>query len=274
MSGEGSIVRVDMGAGGWAAVPRNVFNNDSGLSLAARGLLGWFLTRPDGWQVRVAWCMEHHGLGDKGWSSLANELAAAGYYHREKKQDERGRLRTAVTITPTPTPPLGGVGATDPSFTEGRCGRGPVQPGIGEGGVLKERVKEKEKQQQPVVVFSADLLERGLLSNAEQKQLESSLSLLNDPEEGQALADEIAGALRARGRTGERGIKNPILFVRALMQASSLTYASGERALREARARVARRAQALEPQHQGAPVPAAARELMERLRRESRGEGR
>ena len=273
MSGEGSIVRVDMGAGGWAAVPRNVFNNDSGLSLAARGLLGWFLTRPDGWQVRVKWCMEHHRLGDKGWSSLANELAAAGYYHRAKTQDERGRLRTSVTITPTPTPPLGGVGGTDPAFTEGRCRRAPVQPGIGEGGVLKETVKEKEKQQQPVVVFSIDLVERGLLSSEEQEQLENSLSHLGQ-EEAQALADEIAGALRARGRTGERGIRNPLLFVRALMQASSLTYASGERALREARARVAHRAQALEPQHQGAPVPAAARELMERLRRERRGVGK
>lgn len=127
--GEGSIVRVDMGAGGWTAVPRGVFSSDTGLSLAARGLLGWFLTRPDGWQVRVAWCMEHHRLGEKGWSTLVAELAAAGYYHREKTRDGRGRLRTAVTITPTPAPPLGRVGAADPSFTEGRCNRVSVTAG-------------------------------------------------------------------------------------------------------------------------------------------------
>jgi len=269
MSGEGSIVRVDMGAGGWAAVPRSVFNNESGLSLAARGLLGWFLTRPDGWQVRVDWCMKHHGLGEARWSRLANELAAAGYYHRLKTQDERGRLRTSVTITPTPTPQFCGVGVTDPAFTEGRCARVPVQPGIGGAGVLKERVKEKEKQQQPVVVFSPDLRERGLLAKEEQEQVNAVLAQSSG--DAQELADELGGALRARGRVGERGIRNPALFVRALTQAGSLTYASAERALREARARADGRAQAHEQRGGAVPVPPAARELMERLRRESKG---
>lgn len=271
MSGEGSILRVDMGAGGWAAVPRSVFNR-VGLSLAARGLLGWFLTRPDGWQVRVDWCRAHHGLGERAWSSLVCELAEAGYYHRKKVRDERGRVRTVVTITPTPTPPLGGVGATAPSCTEGRCDRGPVQPRVGEGGALKETVK-REKQQQPVVVFSPDLLERGLLSKEEQEQVRDA-ALSQRSTDAQALVDELAGALRKRGRVGERGIRNPVLFVRALEQSTSLTYAPGERSLREARARVAGGAKTPELQHQGAPMPAATRELMERLRRESRGMGR
>jgi len=88
------------------------------------------------------------------------------------------------------------------------------------------------------------------------------------------MADELAGALRARGRVGERGIKNPVLFVKALGQATNLTYAPGERALREARARVAEWANVQGPQQQGTPMPAATRDLMERLRRESRGVGK
>jgi len=164
MSGHRSIIRIDMGAGGWTAVPRAIFSNESGLSLAARGLLGWFLTRPENWEVRIASCMREHGIGEKGWSTLAAELAAAGYYHRRTTRDETGHIRTAVSITSTPTPPLGGVGGTDPALTGGRFDRDPVQPGPGVGGVLNKTVKEIEKEQRPDVVFSADLLDRDLLS--------------------------------------------------------------------------------------------------------------
>lgn len=257
---EGSIIKVDMSAGGWAAVPLAAINNDS-LSLAARGLLLWFLTRPPGWVIRVEHCKAKFALGDHAWVTITQQLQAAGYYHRAKHRDTLGRLTTQVTITPTPGYPA----PDDPR--PGESGAGSSGCRVTRGLKVNERQIKKE-QQQPVVVFSQDLLERGLLSKEEQKQVHDAIAQGADSQE---LADELAGALRARGRVGERGIKNPVLFVLALERASSLTYAPAERALREARARVAERAKAPELQHQGAPMPTATRELMERLRRESRG---
>ena len=260
---EGSIIRVDMSVGGWAAVPLAVVNNDT-LTLAARGLLLWFLTRPPGWVIRVEHCKAKFSLGEHAWATITQQLQVEGYYHRSKHRDTLGRLTTQVTITPTPGYP--GPDEPGPGSPEGR-----VTPGH----KLYEK-KIKKEQQQPraqraqVVVFSPDLFERGLLSKEEQEQVHG-VALEQRSTDAQELADELAGALRARGRAGPRGIKNPVLFLKALGQSGSLTYAPGERALREARARVSDQAKAAAPQHQGAPMPAATRELMERLRRESRG---
>lgn len=93
-----TIIRVDMGAGGWAAVPRATFD-DARLSLRARGLLAWFLTRGDGFEVNALACRLHHGLGEEAWGRVVGELAIAGYYHRQKTRDAKGRVRTGITVT-------------------------------------------------------------------------------------------------------------------------------------------------------------------------------
>ncbi len=265
---QGSIIRVDMSIGGWAAVPLAVINNDT-LSLAARGLLLWFLTRPPGWVIRVEHCKAKFSLGEHAWATITQQLQVEGYYHRSKHRDTLGRLTTQVTITPVP----GFPGPDEP-------GAGSPECRVTRGHKIDEK-KIKKEQQQPralrgqVVVFSPDLFERGLLSKEEHEQVNDvALEQRATSTDAQELADELAGALRARGRAGPRGIKNPVLFLKALGQSGSLTYAPGERALREARARVPDQAKAAAPQHQGVPMPAAARELIERLRRERRGAGK
>lgn len=262
---EGSIIKVDMNAGGWAAVPLAVINNES-LSLAARGLLLWFLTRPQGWIIRVEYCKAKFALGDQAWVTITQQLADQGYYHRTKHRDARGRLTTQVTVTPTPGYP----GPVRPV---------PDEPGLGssERRVIRcHKLDEKQiykEQQQPrvqraqVVVFSDDLQDRGLLSEEERAQVLHVLDGL-DQNRAQDLADELAGALRNRGRVGERGIKNPARFLAAVKDAETLTYGVNERALRQARERQVRQAQ---DRHQEAPapMPVETRELIERLRRES-----
>ncbi|SFE25353.1 hypothetical protein [Paracidovorax konjaci] len=263
---EGSIIKVDMSAGGWAAVPLAVINNES-LSLAARGLLLWFLTRPQGWIIRVEYCKAKFSLGDQAWVTITQQLSRQGYYHRAKHRDARGRLTTQVTITPTPGYP-GPVcpGPDDP-------GHGLSERRITRGHKLDESQVNKE-QQQPrtqVVVFSGDLHDRGLLSKEEREQVLDVLDGL-DQSRAQALADELAGALRSRGRIGERGIQNPARFLAAFKGTEALTYGGTERVLREAQARLARPAQAQDRHKKApAPMPVETRELIERLRRETRG---
>lgn len=102
--------------------------------------------------------------------------------------------------------------------------------------------------------LAPDLLTRGLLSAKEYSQIMQQMATLPDQARSQALVDELAGALRARGRIGDRGIKNPARFLSSLLCVSTdqLTYALSEAELRAARAAASAREAAL---FQEAPRP-------------------
>lgn len=134
MSGN-SIIKTDIGLGGWAAVPRSMLDDDS-LTLAARGLLAWFLSRADGFEISIAACQTKHRLGETAWKSIADQLVAAGYYHRETRHDALGRIRTIVRITATPQPParitdpgLSGAGGAGGRLHRSRPNRSSAAPG-------------------------------------------------------------------------------------------------------------------------------------------------
>lgn len=113
----GDVISVDLSAGGWSAIPDQAFRSSS-LSLAARGLLAFFLVLPKGFEIRVNWCMSQNNLTRWMWSKLTNELADGGYYHRRKRRDKFGQIRTHVTVSPTPREPVSVLPAS-------------VQPNIG-----------------------------------------------------------------------------------------------------------------------------------------------
>ncbi|KRB27806.1 hypothetical protein ASD94_08455 [Acidovorax sp. Root70] len=121
----------------------------------------------------------------------------------------------------------------------------------------------------PPLCFS----EGSALSQSEKEHLEN---LLSYHPEGQAIVDELAGQLRARGR-GPGGIRNPrALAARLAREATArgvgLWYYHLDEAalrLREAEIRHAEEPPTRERQH--VPAPRAVRELAERLRREVRG---
>lgn len=66
---------------------------DSRLSWAARGLLGYLLSRPDDWRVLVGDLRKRGDLGRDGIYRLLKELRATGYMRFERSRDKHGRIR-------------------------------------------------------------------------------------------------------------------------------------------------------------------------------------
>ena len=79
--------------GRFTVVPNAIFNDDR-LSLGAKGLLGYLLSRPGNWQVRHDHLQRKLGIGRKLLTGLLVELEKAGYLEREEQQgrDEYNRF--------------------------------------------------------------------------------------------------------------------------------------------------------------------------------------
>jgi hypothetical protein len=73
--------------GRFTVVPNAIFNDDC-LSLGAKGLLGYLLSRPGNWQVRHDQLQHKLGIGRKLLNKFLIELETSGYLHRD---DEQGR---------------------------------------------------------------------------------------------------------------------------------------------------------------------------------------
>ncbi len=66
---------------------------DTRLSWAARGLLGYLLSRPDDWKVLINDLRKRGDLGRDGIYKLLRELREAGYVRFMRARDEQGRIR-------------------------------------------------------------------------------------------------------------------------------------------------------------------------------------
>lgn len=75
----------------WESVPRAAFE-DLRLSLEARGLLGWLLTRPGNWSVRVAPMLALTGTSKRRWPRIRDELAAVGYLEITRTKAPDGKI--------------------------------------------------------------------------------------------------------------------------------------------------------------------------------------
>lgn len=72
-----SIIRTH--SKGWEAVPRAPFE-DRRLSLVTRGVLGWLLTRPENWEIRVSSMLRLLPMSEFIWQkTVSPELQSAGY---------------------------------------------------------------------------------------------------------------------------------------------------------------------------------------------------
>lgn len=69
---------------------------DSRLSWAARGLLGYLLSRPDDWKVLIKDLQRRGDLGRDGIYTLLRELRETGYVRYERTRDEQGRMRGGI----------------------------------------------------------------------------------------------------------------------------------------------------------------------------------
>jgi hypothetical protein len=66
---------------------------DARLTWAARGLLGYLLSRPDDWKVLIKDLQRRGNLGRDGIYALLKELRATDYVRFERARDQRGRMR-------------------------------------------------------------------------------------------------------------------------------------------------------------------------------------
>jgi hypothetical protein len=71
---------------------------DTRLSWAARGLLGYLLSRPDDWKVLIKDLRKRGDLGRDGVYRLLRELRDTGYVRFVHSRDRQGRIRGGTYI--------------------------------------------------------------------------------------------------------------------------------------------------------------------------------
>lgn len=104
-----TIIRVDKSAGNWDAIPRDLIDDDR-LSLEARAVAMWFLSRPKDWEIRPAAmpfllkdatrCSGH--VGRDFAKRILRELDLCGYLTRKQTRTPTGRWRWEYVFNPAP----------------------------------------------------------------------------------------------------------------------------------------------------------------------------
>lgn len=143
-----TILRLDLNAGGWRAVPLRLFE-DERLNLDTRGVAGYIATRSDSFRLSVAGLCVLLGLGEERWRRMSRELESAGYLKRSEGKDERGRFRHELLFSPIPTGGFSGKRSGQSTIatpkTLGRPGAGksgPAHPGPAAPGTTRNPVDQ------------------------------------------------------------------------------------------------------------------------------------
>jgi|GEM_PF-4960807 len=88
-----SIIRRTLNPKGWTSVP-NAALEDERLSYRARGVLGYLLSRPDGWATDSERMAQKGKEGRDAIRTALRELENAGYVHKRMLQGTRGTWTT------------------------------------------------------------------------------------------------------------------------------------------------------------------------------------
>jgi hypothetical protein len=83
-------------------VANSVFN-DENLSWEARGVMGYLLSKPDNWQVRMHDLLRRGRAGEHKMRRIVRELEVAGYLHRERFQREDGTFGWFILVFEDPS---------------------------------------------------------------------------------------------------------------------------------------------------------------------------
>lgn len=100
-----SIIRVVKDKGYFAV--SNVPFNDINLSWEARGIMGYLLSKPDGWQVNVSDLIKSGGAKLHKIRRILKELETHGYLKRKQTQDGQGKIIWISTVYETPNKTIG-----------------------------------------------------------------------------------------------------------------------------------------------------------------------
>jgi hypothetical protein len=83
----------------------NALFSDDRLSWEARGLMGYLLSKPDDWQVRIHDLMRRGPAGEHKVRRMLRELQELGYLRRERIQRYDGTFAWETTIYEVPSLP-------------------------------------------------------------------------------------------------------------------------------------------------------------------------
>lgn len=90
-------------AGGFVSIPSTTIR-DKELSFRARGVLGWILDHPDGWDIRSEVIAHEGAEGREAIRTALAELAAHGYYRVERRRQADGQVLTVTAVSDTAMP--------------------------------------------------------------------------------------------------------------------------------------------------------------------------
>ena len=85
-------------------IDKNVFENPD-LSWKAKGLMGYLLSRPDDWTVRMGDLVKRSPDGMASVRTTVNELIDHGYMTRERIQTDHGWFQWTIEVYETPIAP-------------------------------------------------------------------------------------------------------------------------------------------------------------------------
>lgn len=85
---------------GWAQVNRKALD-DARLSISAKGVLAWLLTRPTDHKIILSYAMSRWDISQPTWARIRKELEAAGYLKVTKTKKD-GRFAWTYELTDAP----------------------------------------------------------------------------------------------------------------------------------------------------------------------------
>jgi hypothetical protein len=97
----------------------NALFSEAQLSWEARGLMGYLLSKPDDWRVRLYDLVAHGPAGVHKIQRMLRELEDAGYLHRKRVKRSNGAFDWETTVFETPS--LNPLAARPPKFPDARA---------------------------------------------------------------------------------------------------------------------------------------------------------
>ena len=97
----------------------NAVFSEARLSWDARGLMGYLLSKPDDWRVRLYDLVAHGPAGVHKIQRMLRELEDAGYLHRKRVKRANGAFDWETIVFETPS--LNPLAARHPEFPDARA---------------------------------------------------------------------------------------------------------------------------------------------------------
>jgi hypothetical protein len=188
-------------------VPNAIFLDDR-LSIEAKGVLGYLLSRPHSWQVRLDHVGRTPRIGRKKLQRIFRELIGAGYVTREQPRTADAHRFGEIDYVVRDVP-LAPIRPADTSHGP-RGGKGPAEP-RGRNGPAYKELDNKNGAGVPIGPFAAQGIvnsprqERSPHGTLDPARLDADIvALFDDRSEGWELLCVLPGEVLARLREQRR----------------------------------------------------------------------